>query len=78
MITITNLDSIDALRLVLKQDATGGRVPSFVVAGAVLRYQAGQVPLWSASPNARDRAMFTFDAIDSIVDVDAGIGYAAP
>ena len=78
VITITNLNTVSKLRLALRQDGTGGRVPSFVIAGRTLLYQGGGVPPFSTSANARDVRQFVDDAVSSVVDVDAGIGYAAP
>lgn len=75
-ITITNLASVSRLRLVLRQDGTGGRVPSFVVADRTLLYQGGSAPPFSTSADARDVWQFTDDAVSEVVDVDAGLGYA--
>jgi len=77
-INITNLGMVSRLHLVLLQDATGGRVPTFTVSGRTLVYQGGAVPPFSTGANARDKRVFTDDAVSNVVDVEAGIGYAAP
>lgn len=77
-ITITNLNLVPRLRLVLRQDGTGGRVPTFTISGRTLLYQGGSVPPFSTGANARDVRQFTDDAVSAVVDVEAGIGYAAP
>ncbi len=78
IITIVNLAQVGRLRLVRRQDSTGGRAASYVISGRTLLYQGGTAPLSSTAPNARDVHVLTDDAVSGVVDVDAGVGYAAP
>lgn len=58
VLTITNLPAGDSVELVLRQDATGSRVPTFAHASLSFKWPGGAAPTLSTAASTIDRIAF--------------------